>query len=282
VYRFKISYQTATINADGTLNINSTIHDILYDADNTYIDPAVTYDKARGLLMAYKDEVNGKVHFRIMNSPTSLTSNDYTCPVYGIEACQLLSNDSGTMCYVDCYGLTNNQVTGGLNISGGRTAYIDIPTSGSIQAKNLGLMSVLRPFHLRHPGLMYASEKAYNIVLQLGIKPSTLYYADNVNSLENGTYFVSIGSATNPVLINLPDVVYTVASNKTIKALPFFRDTPLKLYNRKNRAITWSSDSWANSDTVNHTFTPNSDGFMYIPANSNDCLAGMWLPIDRT
>ena len=283
-YYFKIGYQTATINDDGTLNIDGTIHDLIYNVGDSYIDPYVAKDPYMGYIIAYKDELAGKVHVAQMNSLTSVSSNDKTCVAFGVEAPQLVTDETGTICYVDGYGIAHSSKTGISSLPVGRGYAYRCSNLGSLYAeKYTGLLPVKTPITYHHMGIMRCSAKALYLVEQLGVKTS-------LNSTLSGEFYlgdnavknVSISSVATPLLVNFPNVQYICPSNKTIILKPELKGEAYRIYAFKNTVITWSNDSAVQSSCKNKTYTVPHDGLIQFYPDGGDILTGTWCPIDRT
>lgn len=281
-YYFKIGYQTAIVNPDGTLNIDPTVHDLLYDDGESYIDPFVAKDPYMGYLLAYKNEVTRKVRVRQMTSLTSVGSGEIENPADGIEAPQLVTTSFGTICYVDGYGLG---VPAKTDISGipRMSAYFLASYEGHFMNSNnlMGLMPIYAPFELRHLGVMQCSKNAFYLAQQLGIETQIPSVCSDYGVL-NGPRIISVSSSTSPVLVNFPFALYSVPTSKTLTIRTDFKAEPIRLYVRKGITITWSNDSTIQSSCKGETYTPPTDQILTLYPDTRDNLGGMWVPIDRS
>ena len=276
---FKISYQTATINEDGTLNIDSTIHDLLYTVDESYIDPSVTKDKYLGLIFAYKDEKTCQVTTVLMNSLTSLSSSSVTNSAVGVEAPQLVSLNFGTVCYIDGYSMNNASLTNISGLPNVASCYrLNYKTTKYTQAQS-GLVNITSDIAYRHLGITKCSKKAYTLLAKMGLFSYPKCNSSN-KTIGNGVANYSI-NANNSVLVNFPCTMYSLTTNYTLVIKPYFKEIPIRLRLSKGITVTWSNDSLIQSSIKGKSFTPSEDVFLTIYPDARDVNGGMFLPINR-
>lgn len=281
-YYFKIGYQTATINDDGSFTISQTIHDLIYQVGESYIDSYVAKDPYLGYIIAYKNEFTAKVKVAIMNSLTSVSTTEATCIGYGIEAPQLLPDEKGTICFVDGYSNTNSAKTGITNLPNIRGNVYRVSNSGTLyQEKYTGLTPLKMPVSYHHMGIMRCSNKALYLIEQLGVKP-TLNSTCSDFKLVDGLQTVSLSSVSDPTLINFPNIQYLIpATAKTVTIKPEYIGIPFRIYAFKGATITWSSDSNIQGACKNKTYTVSHDQLIEFYPSTNDMITGTWVPIDR-
>lgn len=280
-YYFKIAYQTATINADGTLNIDPTVHDLIYDEGETYIDPYVVKDPYLGFIIAYKNEATSKVSVCQMSSPTTVSGTPVECPAVGIEAPQLVSTPLGVICYVDGYAL-HNQIKTGIENMPGVSAYFVVSYKNTLMPPDtMGLVPISAPMTLRHLGLMPCTGRALYCAQQLGIKAYPPF-PTNSASILNGLSMYSTRLVESPTLVNFPYALYTIPVSKTVTIKLEFKNEPLRLYIQKGVTVTWGDDSTIQSSCKGKTYTPTKDEILTLYADSVHLSSSMWVPYDRT
>lgn len=277
-YYFKIAYQTATINSDGSLNIDDTVHDILYDEGESYIDGYVLNDKYLGFIMAYKNEATAYISIRKMNSATIIADTVQTCPAKGIEAPQLIQTQDGVVCYCECYAIGNVNYTG---IDMPRScAYFHVSLKNTLyEGKLMGLVPIKTTYRTRHMGICKPSKIAYRKILQLGIYGDTPFIAWNEN-VRNGRASYTIQN--NSILINLPYTYYQLTGSRTVTLKPSYKYEHYYIFGRKGNVVTWSNDSDIQSSCKGHTYTFTEDKLLDIIPDARDAIGGTWVPIDRT
>lgn len=280
-YYFKICYQTATVNEDGTLNIDSTEHELIYDDTDSFIDPYVAKDPNLGYLIAYKSELTAKVTIKKMSSLTSADGTSVTNPIQGIEAPQLVTTPFGTLCYVDGYALQNRNDTDIQNLET-VSGYFPVSYKGTMYSVNqLGLCPIYAPITLRHLGVMPCSKKAFYRMQQLGITTQIPTSSSRYDYM-NGLMTISLSASSTPKIVNFPYALYSIVGNKTVTVKTAFKDVPLRIYVRKDVVITWSNDSTIQSGCKNKTYTAPHDEILTLYPDGRDSQGGMWVPIDRT
>lgn len=284
---FKISYQTGTIGEDGSINFSQDIHDLIFSDGDSYIDPYVIKSSGQGLLIAYKDEINLKIHISKMTSLTQMGSTTNICPIQGIEAPKLIEDEQGNViCYFDGYTignktLLNSGADGYPCVSG----YFYAVVNGNLRnAGQMAMMPCSYPFSTRHVGYMKTSAKMLHDIKKLGVTtfPTSAPRIYNMLRDDGIGYYVPIDGST---IVNFPYAIYDLSGTKTLTIKNYFRNEPLRFILRGTAHITFSNDSWIQSDckgkTINGDATRNRQYFEFYP-DSRNCLDGMWTTYDAS
>ena len=286
-YYFKISYQTATINSDGTLNINSQLHDILYDENKSYIDASVIHDNVYGYLMAVKNELTARVEIYEMNNLTTLGNIKLNLRMVGVEAPKLLTDGNGNIiCYMQDYAMIRNQnYSSDVNIQTYCYCFISDTKHFTTEDQcGLELTNCIFPF--KHAGLMYCNGNTNYLLNKIGIKPQYTMCTNNY-AIGKGQKYMEVKD--NALLINYPNVIYVFAGghsstrNVTIKG--YFKHYPLKI------RITDCNITYQSGDippaVLNKTYVHNAVGdveniSMEIYPQSTNLSTCFHMPYDRT
>lgn len=276
---FKIVYQTATQNEDGTLSIDQTLHDLLYAEGQSWIDPSVVYDPIYGYVFAVKR--NGSASFDPesynnfiykMTSPTSLGDFVFKFNGAGREAPQLVSDGQGNiLCYMQ-----NNNVHARTSVTTAAKSAYAVAEITNKYGWNTGKAALQTPVKallpLRHMGLAYCTGKAYSCLKKIGISAGLLNKSYNI--VDNGVCrYVNIADEGEYNIINHPDTIYVVGTgsstrNYTFNPIPVFANEPFKLLISKSN-ITWGGEflpDWYGVKTLNET---SVNRYIEIPVMHN-------------
>lgn len=268
-YKFKIVYQEATQNDDGTLTFTSA-QDLYFDSSKSYIDPYVVYDSVHGYLIMFKDEGESTCSLYSMTNPTSINTLKTTLKGVGIEAPQLMTDGVGNVfCYVQNFNLYPPAISGNLASLPNTQARVKLTTKEGFVASAVSLQDIVSsPEPFRHMGVAFCSDKAYTIIKQLGISCIPLMQQRYIN-LDGKKELREINEDGSYIVVNHPNIVYQVGPTSvgttatvtlTLKSL--FKNEPFKfLFN--NCVVTWAGDipSWW---TYNKTFVNTTTPYNYI------------------
>ena len=256
-YYFKLAYKTATINEDGSLNIENDFHDLYYVEGQSFIDPSVIKDNKMGMVIAYKNELTAQICVAKMTSPTSInTSSIITANCNGVEAPMLISDNQGNInCYVDGY-LVASTVMGYPSGAGEVDAVIPIAQQGAFLSSDAMSMIPCETAHangLRHMGVSKCSKKAFNLLTKIGIQ------CENTSSsqyrLRNAC--ITLPATNGNKITNHPNVIWNI-NGGTIIVKQEFKNVPLKMI--VNGSVTWDSSSSIQSVCKGKTYSSYTPG----------------------
>ena len=268
-YKFKIVYQEATQNSDGTLTFTGA-QDLYVDSSKSYIDPYVVYDSVHGYLIMFKDEGEATCSLYSMTNPTSVNTLKTTLKGVGMEAPQLLTDGVGNVfCYIQNFNLYPPTTSGGLSALPNTQGRVKLTTKEGFVASSVSLQDIVSsPEPFRHMGVAFCSDKAYTIIKQLGVSCVPLMQQRYIN-LDGKKELREINENGSYTVVNHPNIVYQVGPTSinttatvTLTLKSVFKNEPFKfLFN--NCVVTWAGDipSWW---TYNKTFVNTTTPYNYI------------------
>ena len=257
---FKIIYQTATINKDGTLNIDQTIHNLLYTDNESYIDPYIIHDSVHGYVMSVKNEKTCKISIYKMTNPYNVQSNVLTLRMKGIEAGQLLTDNKGNIIlYCQDYSVIHGPWNKNSEIDLQTYCRVKISNKNEISSENVTLLEPTKEIEtFRHAGLKYCDKKDLLLIESIGIFPNELNMTNDINLGDGFRYYPISDGLT---LINYPGVVYVFGggtSNQTnITIKNYFKNIPLKFV-ITNTKVHYKEDSDIQPAAKDKIYTYNS------------------------
>lgn len=268
-YYFKIIVQTATINEDGSLNINQTLNDILYTSNESYIDPYVIKHETLGYMLACKNESTAQIELYSLLSPTSINAKIRTMGAIGVEAPQLIIDGANNIImYCHDYAMSNNYRTGDLNINIQTYNVVQISYNNTILPnERLGLKICNTPITFRHAGMCMCDEYDYQKILEQGVKVSMLANTSRYYTSLNGCFRVSVNSGTHNI-INYPNTLYQfgggVSTNIVANVCAYFSEEPLKI-SVGNTKITWTGNvaTYVRNKTLTNNTSTGTDNIQY-------------------
>lgn len=256
-YYFKIIYQTATINSDGTLTINQTPTDLLYNAGESYIDPYVIYDSVHGYIFAVKDETTCKISIYSMTNPYNLNQLKLTLRMKGIEAPQLLTDNKGNITmYCHDYSVIRGAWNKDNAINLQTYSKVEIATDAGFATANQALLVPTNELEtFRHAGLMYCDDDMLNIIENIGIFPLEL---NSCSDLSLGLGYRHYSISDGLTLVNYPNVVYIFgggqSSTQDITIKQYFKNEPLRII-VTNTKVSYNSNSDVSPSAKGQTYT---------------------------
>lgn len=287
-YYFKIVYQTATINEDGTFNINQTLNDLLFINNNSYIDPYVIKHDSLGYILACKNENTCQILLYSMTSPSSLNELIRTLAPVGIEAPQLIIDGSNNIIlYSHDYAMSVDYITGNLGMETQTYNVTQISYNNNLMSdEKMGLTPCYMPYVFRHAGMCICDTNDYQLLFKQGIKTSLLVNNSRYEIGQNGIHIVGINTGSHNI-INYPNVLYWCGggfdTNIEFILHAYFKTEPLKICLASTK-IKWNGDvpifvknkylEWDNSTMDNEQ--------RIIQVSSDDLRFGFLAPWNKT
>lgn len=283
---FKISYQTGTINTNGSITFSQDIHDLLYTEGESYIDPYVIKHETLGYLIAYKDEIESKIQISTMTSLTQMGTTTNICPIQGIEAPKLIQDEQkNVICYFDGYSIGNKTLLNNNDNYPNLSGYFYAVVNGSLRANyQMGAIPCSYAYKTRHVGYMKTSSKLLYDIKKLGITsfPTLTPKIDNMFRDNGKGYYLPADGST---IVNFPNVIYNLAGTRTLTIKNYFKDEPLRFVLSGSAVITWSNDSWIQTFLRGKTLSGSSNRhceFFQAFPDARNCLDGMFIACDNS
>lgn len=278
-YHFEIVCRTATIDDEsGVITVDPTVHEIIRDDNDAFIDPFVIKDSKLGLVIAYKSDYRSIIMTQTMSDPLHVNNDIVECPVVGIEAPQLIESQGKLMCFfhmnTTAYfdgidGTPPNHICGYF--------YVRFGDEITTEAQR-GLIPIKSTVPLRHPGLCLCPEGGLSDIQALGVNTMRAVAGGNRPTVMGG--LKNVGVYDNKRIINTPDIVYIFHGSRTVELCTALREEPFRFFIRSGSTITWKTGSWIQASKVGKSYTADRDEWMTLYPDARDALGGMFVPVD--